>query len=222
MTANTLVLDLDGTLADTKRDLVPALNRTIATQGLDPVDMEDVGHIVGHGARAMIAKSFELRGRELNGDMDDHLYDIFLADYAANIANETVLFDGVVEALDRFSRDGWKLAVCTNKHEFHAVKLIENLGILDYFAVVTGGNTFSYKKPDPRHLIETVVQAGGSVETSVMVGDSGTDINTAKAATIPVVAVDFGYCDRPINEYSPDRLISHYNDLFDAASQLVG
>lgn len=222
MTTKTLVLDLDGTLADTKLDLISALNRTIATQGLTPIGVEYVGHFVGHGARAMIAKSFEHYGRDLHTELHDQLFELFLTEYASNIANETVLFDGVIEALERFLHDDWKVAICTNKTEQLAVMLIGELGIEDRFANITGSDTFPFRKPDPRHLTETILQAGGSVEYSIMVGDSETDIKTAKSATIPVIAVDFGYSERPVAEYFPDRLISSYNDLFDVAAELIG
>ncbi|MGI9401317.1 MAG: HAD-IA family hydrolase [Rhizobiaceae bacterium] len=221
MSAKTLVLDLDGTLADTRLDLIPALNRTIATQGLAPVEMKDVGFIIGRGAKAMIAKSYELHGHELHDELHDRLFETFLTEYANNIADETVLFDGVVESLDSFQQDGWIIAICTNKHEQLAVELIEELGIADKFVLTTGGDTYSFKKPDPRHLTETIKQAGGSVQNSIMVGDSETDIKTAKAANIPVIAVDFGYSERTVAEYFPDRQISSYHDLFEVASQLV-
>ncbi len=221
MTRKTLVLDLDGTLADTRLDLIPALNRTIATEGLSPVPMDKIGHFVGHGAKAMIAKSYEHYGQDLDISLHEQLFEIFLADYSDNIANETVLFEGVLESLDQFFSGGWKIAICTNKTEHLAVRLMEVLELADRFVTITGGDTFDFKKPDPRHLTETISLAGGIPQASVMVGDSETDIKTAKAADIPVIAVDFGYSERPVAEYSPDRLISHYNELFATASELV-
>ncbi|MEM7462043.1 MAG: HAD-IA family hydrolase [Pseudomonadota bacterium] len=221
MTRKTLVLDLDGTLADTRLDLIPALNRTIATEGLSPVPMDKIGHFVGHGAKAMIAKSYQHHGQDLDSDLHDQLFEIFLADYTDNLANETVLFEGVLESLDQFFADGWKIAICTNKTEDLAVRLMEILGLADRFVTITGGDTFAFKKPDPRHLTETIGLAGGVPQASVMVGDSETDIKTAKAASIPVIAVDFGYSERPVAEYSPDSLISSYKELFDTAFKLV-
>ena len=216
-----LVLDLDGTLADTNRDLIPVLNRVTQTVGLPPIEMRDVGHVVGHGARAMIEKAFAFHGQPLDTASLDRLFDIFLEDYSANIARNTVLFDGVCQSLDRFAGDGWRLAVCTNKQESLAVKLIAELGQLRRFSAITGGDTFAFRKPDPRHLTETVTMAGGQPERTVMVGDSVTDIRTAQGAAIPVVAVDFGYSDVPVSELGPDRIISHYDELWEAASALL-
>jgi phosphoglycolate phosphatase len=209
----TLVLDLDGTLADTNRDLIPVLNRSTAPEGVAPVGMEEVGHVVGHGARAMIARAFHLRGAELSPEVHERVFQRFLADYEENLARETVLFSGVIEALDALDADGWRFAVCTNKMQRFAVKLLGELGIESRFAAISGGDTFHFRKPDPRHLTETIAMAGGDAANSIMVGDSATDIATARAASIPVIAVDFGYSERPIAEYGPDRLISSFSEL---------
>lgn len=216
MTSPTLVLDLDGTLADTNRDLIPVLNRATKAYGLDPIGLAEVGHIVGHGAKAMIVKAFAYHNQELPDDMLEELFANFLVDYEENICVDTVLFDGVLDALSEFEQDGWKLAVCTNKMEHLAVKLLKSLEIFDRFAAVTGGDTFIMRKPDPAHIIKTIEMAGGRADAAVMVGDSITDINGAKAGNIPVVAVTFGYTDTPVEELSPDRVISHYRELKEA------
>ena len=220
-TRPTLVLDLDGTLADTNRDLVPVLNRVIGAEGLQPVAFADIGHIVGLGAKKMIERAYEFRGVPLGNAKLDQLFDAFLSDYEQNMAVNTVLYDGVEGALERFANAGWQLAICTNKQEAMARKLVAELGVADYFAAITGGNTFPVRKPDPRHLTGTVQQAGGNPARTVMVGDSITDISAARAASIPVVAVDFGYSDKPIREYSPDHVISHYDELWETVAGIA-
>ena len=217
-----IVLDLDGTLADTNRDLIPVLNRITATTGLPPIAMEDVGHVVGHGAKAMIERAYTFHGITPSRELIERLFADFLVDYEVNLAVDTVLFDGVERALQRFQDNGWRLAVCTNKFEGLARKLIEALGQSDRFAAITGGDTFDYRKPDPRHLTGTIELAGGDATRTIMVGDSITDVRTAKAADIPVIAVDFGYTDIPPTELGADRLISHYDELWDAANTLIG
>jgi len=216
-----LVLDLDGTLADTNRDLIPVLNRVTAAEGVPPIAMADVGHVVGHGARAMIERAYAHHRRPLVAGTLDRLFDAFIADYSVNLAANTVLFDGVEPSLDLFASQGWLLAVCTNKQEDLARRLLDELGLGNRFAAITGGNTFAWRKPDPRHLTETVSRAGGDPRNAVMVGDSITDIRTAQAAGIPVVAVDFGYSEVPVGQLGPDRVISHYDELFDAAGALL-
>ena len=108
---------------------------------------------------------------------------------------------------------GYIFAICTNKPEGMARSLIERLGLSDLFGAICGGDTFDFRKPDPRHLIETIERAGGDPSRALMVGDSRTDIDTAKAAGIPVVAVDFGYTDRHVREFEPSIVISHYDEL---------
>jgi phosphoglycolate phosphatase len=220
MAAPILVFDLDGTLADTMRDLIPVLNRTTAPEGLGEIPLSDVGHVVGQGARAMIEKAFAYHGRQLEPALHDRLFEEFLVDYEANIAANTVLFEGAEEALDHFAAQGWLLGVCTNKPEKLAVKLLDELGVLTRFAAVTGGDTYPYRKPDPRHLTGTIELAGADPLRAIMVGDSRTDIDTARQAGIPVVAVDFGYTDIPVQELSPDRVISHFDRLREAVESL--
>jgi phosphoglycolate phosphatase len=108
---------------------------------------------------------------------------------------------------------GCTLAVCTNKVERHAVMLLEALDAAERFAIITGRDTFAFHKPDPRHLTETIIRAGGDARRAVMVGDSRTDIDTAKAAGIPVIAVPFGYTDTPVAELDPDLVIEHFDRL---------
>jgi phosphoglycolate phosphatase len=220
MAAPILVFDLDGTLADTMRDLIPVLNRTTAPEGLGEIPLSDVGHVVGQGARAMIEKAFAYHGRQLEPALHDRLFEEFLVDYEANIAANTVLFEGAEEALDHFAAQGWLLGVCTNKPEKLAVKLLDELGVLTRFAAVTGGDTYPYRKPDPRHLTGTIELAGADPLRAIMVGDSRTDIDTARQAGIPVVAVDFGYTDIPVQELSPDRVISLFDRLREAVESL--
>lgn len=215
-----LVFDLDGTIADTAGDLVGALNAVIVPEGLRPIAPAQVRSMVGAGARALIGRAYAAQERPLDPDTLERLFKALLAHYEAHIADESTLFPGLVAALDRLEARGFAFAVCTNKVEGASRKLLAALGIADRFQAICGQDTFAIAKPDPRILTLTIAQAGGAVEDSVMVGDSGTDIATAKAAGVPVVAVDFGYTDRPVEEFAPDRVISHF-DALDAAVNAV-
>ncbi|MCG6858142.1 MAG: HAD-IA family hydrolase [Salaquimonas sp.] len=216
-----LVLDLDGTLADTSRDLLPVLNRVTAKVGLPPIGMENVGQVVGHGAKAMIARAFAFHDQQADDGLVDRLFDDFLVDYEANIAVNTVLYEGAAQALDRFAENGWRLAVCTNKLEHLARQLLDALGQSGRFAAITGGDTFDYRKPDPRHLTRTVALAGGAPGKTIMVGDSITDITTARSAQIPVIAVEFGYSDIPADELGADRVIARFAELWQVVGDLT-
>ncbi|HYA74380.1 MAG TPA: HAD-IA family hydrolase [Roseiarcus sp.] len=219
--APTLVFDLDGTLAETAGDLIGALNFVLAGEGIEPVPLAAARSLLGAGGRALIARGFKLSGRELAPARLDALFADFLVHYDAHIADESSLFPGVEACLTRCAEAGWRLAVCTNKLERSSHLLLGKLGVADRFAFVCGQDTFGVAKPDPKPLLETIRKVGGDPKRAAMVGDSRTDIETARAAGTPVVAVDFGYTDVPVAELGPDRVISHFDALFEAAQALL-
>ena len=221
LTPLTLVFDLDGTLAQTAPDLINALNHVLAGDGVADVPVEAARGLVGAGARALLERGYARAGRSLTPARLDALFGEFLAFYNAHIADESTLFPGVAACLDRCRAEGWRLAVCTNKLEHSSLLLLDKLGVRDRFAFVCGQDTFGVAKPDPRPYVETVARAGGIVERSLMVGDSITDIRTARAAGVTVVAVDFGYTDIPVTELGPDRVISHFDALDEAVRALT-
>ncbi|QGM97826.1 HAD family hydrolase [Methylocystis parvus] len=216
-----LVFDLDGTLADTARDLIATLNALLAREGLPLVAPSAARSLVGAGARALVERGFAIDGAPLAPERVDPLVRDFLDHYEAHIADETMLFPGALAALDRFASAGFRLAVCTNKPEPLARLLLEKLDAADRFAAICGRGTFPMHKPDPRTLALTIEAAGGDPRRAVMVGDSKTDVDTAKNAGTPVVAVDFGYTDIPVAELAPDRVISHFDELWAAAEAIL-
>lgn len=225
-TAPLLVLDLDGTIADTAGDLVGTLNTVLAGEGLAPITLESGRAMVGAGAKALIERGFAASGAPLTQEKLDRLFHKFLAIYEDRIAEESRLFDGLHKSLERFAEAGWKLAVCTNKIESASVKLLEALGVAHMFAAICGQDTHladgkPVSKPDARALTMTIALAGGDKASTVMVGDSRTDIQTAKNAGVPVVAVDFGYTDVHVRHLDPDVVISHFDDLWNAVAGLT-
>jgi phosphoglycolate phosphatase len=215
-----LVFDLDGTLAETAGDLVAALNVILARQGLAPMPMPESRVMVGGGARVLIERGLEANGIAASEPELDRLLAGFLAHYEAHIADETVLFPGVAEALDRFQAAGFSFAVCTNKYEHLSSLLLRKLGIAGRFKAICGRNTFAVNKPDGGALLQTIAKAGGDPGRAVMVGDSRTDIDTARDAGVPVVAVTFGYAREPIESLKPDRVIGDYGELWGAVESL--
>jgi len=216
-----VVFDLDGTLADTAHDLVLTLNVILAQEGLPALPLAEARNLIGAGARALIDRGFEAVGRELAPAHLERLYRDFLAVYADNLCVETRLYPGVTGALDRLEADGFGLAVCTNKIERHSVRLLDALGLAGRFAAICGRDTFPFVKPDSRHLTMTIGKAGGNPGRAVMVGDSRTDIATATAAGVPVVAVSFGYTDAPVHTFGPDRVIDRFDQLPEAVQDLL-
>jgi phosphoglycolate phosphatase len=208
-----IVFDLDGTLVDTAPDLLDSLNHSLAAGGAQLTDTKGFHQFVGHGGRVMIERAYAAQKRMLDTAEHDRLFALFLEHYGKNIPGQSKPYPGVPEALSRLTAAGYLLAVCTNKTEEFSKRLLQGVGIANRFAAICGADTFAFRKPDPRHLLETIRLAGGDARNAVMVGDSQTDIDTAKAAGVPVVAVDFGYTDRHVREFGPSRIISHFDEL---------
>jgi phosphoglycolate phosphatase len=214
-----VLFDLDGTLVDTAPDLAAAMNHVLALCERSPLPVDDVRHLVGHGARALIS-----RGLAATGDPAPHLveahFPTFLEYYAANIAKGSKPFDGVEAALDALALAGCKLAICTNKPTHLAEALIEALGWQGRFAAIVGASSVPKPKPDAGHVFATLQAMGGRVTDAAFVGDSATDVGAARNAGLPVVLVSFGFTDRPAHELGGDAVIDHYDDLA-AALRLV-
>jgi phosphoglycolate phosphatase len=213
MPAPTIVFDLDGTLIDTAPDLIDTLNMVFAREGWPPVPYETARNMIGGGARMMITRGIATEGIVLAPTKLEQLFADFIAHYAEHVADRSRPFPGLTEALDRLASDGYRFAVCTNKLERLSVLLLEQLQLADRFAAICGQDTFGVQKPDPEVLRRTIAAAGGRLTQAVMIGDSATDIRTARAAGIPVVAVDFGYSERPVAEFEPNCIISHFAQL---------
>jgi phosphoglycolate phosphatase len=225
MPGKIVVFDLDGTLAETAGDLIATLNVILAREGIGPVPLAEGRQMVGAGARALIQAGYQRAGKQISGAPLERLFDDFIEWYEAHIADESHLFDGVPAALDHLQAQGWILAVCTNKVQIPARHLLRALGAEDRFAAICGQDTFQINgqkicKPDPRALLMSIEQAGGDPRQALMIGDSRTDIDTAKAAGIPAIAVDFGYTDTHVSQLGPDIVISHFDALAGAAAQL--
>lgn len=213
MTAPLVVFDLDGTLIDTAPDLVSSLNHTIGTAGLEPVTYDDLTYLVGHGGQVMIQRAFALRGQDLRQDDLPAMLKIFVDHYAQGMPGESRPYPGLISALDRLETAGFRLAVCTNKLEGLARRLIEGLGLTSRFAAITGGDTFAVRKPEAAHLLETVRLAGGAPARTVMIGDSLNDVLVARNAGVPSIGVPFGYSDVAIASLEPDHVIGSFDEL---------
>lgn len=221
MQAPTIVFDLDGTLVDTAPDLIETLNVVFAREGMPPVDYATARNLIGGGAKAMLVRGIESEGRVVEPAKLQTMFDDFIAYYTAHVADRSRPFPGLIDALDTLAGRGCRFAVCTNKLEGLSRLLLEKLELTSRFEAICGQDTFGIQKPDPEVLRRTIAAAGGSMQRAVMIGDSATDIHTARAAGIPVIAVDFGYSETPVVEFEPDRLISHFAELPEAVAALI-
>ncbi|WP_062202832.1 HAD-IA family hydrolase [Aureimonas sp. AU12] len=208
-----VVFDLDGTLVDTAPDLAASLNHCCDTADLPVSTLNAVRVDAGRGAQAMLRAAYARAGRELSAVELADQTERFLGYYRANIAVHSQLYPGALEALDRLARSGARLAVCTNKTEALAVRLLDALQLSDRFAAICGADTFSGRKPDPVHLLGTIARAGSDLRSTVMIGDSATDMDAARRVGIPAVLVTFGYDTGPSVRQIADAAIERYDDL---------
>jgi len=211
------IFDLDGTLADTAGDLLGAANAVLALRGLPLLDPLVDRAVAGRGGRAMIRASLARAGLDPDAPdgaaLTDALYPDLLAAYEARIAEETVLFDGVEACLDALAIAGWRVGVCTNKPEKLALILLDRLGVLGRFGAVLGADSLAVRKPDPEHFRETARRIGADPARSVMLGDTRTDLDTARAAGVPVILTGFGFAAEPVESLMADAVAGHYREI---------
>lgn len=209
--------DLDGTLLDTSGDLGAALNHALATVGREPVAHDAVKNLIGGGSGLMLRRALALTGGEEGIDFEA-LRQVLLARYEAEIATHTALYPGGAAMLDALEAQGVRIALVTNKPQNLAVKLLGELGLLDRFACVIGGQAGLPLKPEPDVLHAMVERCGGGA--AAYVGDTTFDTRAAAAAGLPCVAVSFGFNDLPPHELGADAVIDHFDHLLPALALL--
>lgn len=214
MAARALVFDLDGTLVDTAPDLMHATNHVLTSLGRRPITMDEVRAFVGHGARALIARGCEATGEPVAPRALEALYQKFLLYYSANIAVASVPFPGLVALLEQCRAGDIAMGVCTNKLEGLSLQLLDALELTPYLTAIVGSDTLGVSKPDPAPYFETLRRLGAEDAPSIMIGDSETDIKTARAAGVPVITVSFGYTAKPVHLYSPDHVVDRFADMW--------
>ena len=215
-----VIFDLDGTLVDTAPDLMGATNFVLGGLGRRALAMDEVRAFVGHGARALLTRGLAATGGLPEGYDVEPDYRRFVAYYSATIAGASAPFPGIVRLLDRLKDEGFGLGVCTNKLEGLSVQLLEALDLAKYFGSVVGPDTLGIAKPDPKPFYEAVNRLDLDSPRALMVGDSETDILTARNAGVPVIGVPFGYTPRPVEDFGPDRMIAHFDEAYDAIQEL--
>ena len=205
----TILFDLDGTLIDTAPDLILAHNHVMKKFGYPTKTINELKNAVGKGAKAMMAKA-NGEWKWFDEKIQNEMTNEFLSFYGKNILHESTLINGVKEFLIWCKKENISMAVCTNKTEHLAVDLLKKIGIYDFFEYVAGYNTFEYCKPDPRHLTTTIEILNGDKNKSLMIGDSETDANAAKAAEIPMILLEDGYTEKNKEEIYHNHLIKDF------------
>ena len=213
-----LIFDLDGTLVDTAPDLLGATNAVLAAAGRPAMDTTSLRHMVGFGAKSLIAQAMTATGAAATDGEMDHLMEVFIAHYRDHIADFSRPFPGVEETLRRLKADGARLGILTNKPAELTGPLLEKLGLAEYFTAVYGAGRKSYTKPDPRIFHDVVMDCGGG--PAVMIGDSITDLSTARAAGAPCILMSYGYTPVPAHELGGDLVLDSFAELPDALKKL--
>lgn len=217
----TIVFDLDGTFADTAPDLYGTVCWLLQREGRSRVSYERMMHLIGDGAAPMIRGSFGDTGGVPEGEEFQRLLDLFLKYYAVHLADNSHPFPGAVDAVRRFKAQGARVAICTNKRIDFTERMLALWGLGDLFDAVKGADSFAFRKPDGRHLIETIRAAGGDPAHAVMIGDTPTDVGAARNANVPVIAVTFGYGATPAHDLGADCLIDSFAQLDRAVASLL-
>jgi phosphoglycolate phosphatase len=215
------VFDLDGTLVDTAADLLDALNWLLSGCGRRPVTPAEVGSLVGQGARAMLAEAMRRTGEPLPQDKLDGLFVEYIARYREHVADKSLPYAGVEATLRTLSANGARLGVLTNKPQELAEPLLAKLDLAQYFRTIHGAGRFSYTKPDARVFHHVLDELGGVGSGAAMIGDSATDVATARAAGVPVVLLSYGYTTAPARTLGADIVIDDFTDLPGVLERLV-
>ena len=211
----TILFDLDGTLVDTAPDLMHAHNHVMKLFGYPTKSTDEIRNLVGQGAGAMLGRSIWGQAKKEFGKVQDEkikkeMIKEFVNFYGKNIVNESTLIKGVKEFLIWAKNENISMAVCTNKQEHLSIDLLKKIGIYDFFEYVAGHNTFDYCKPDPRHLTSVIEILDGEINKSLMIGDSETDANAAKAAEIPIILLEDGYTEKNTAEIYHNHLVKDF------------
>ena len=207
-----IVFDLDGTLINSAPDLCYALNQTLSEINIPEITLQEVMGYLGDGALELIKRGITKYSNIKNFDTE-LLRLRFLEIYDNCLLNKTDFYPNVLQSLKDLKKMDFTLAICSNKPELLAKRIIDGLDGSSFFDRITGGDTYEYRKPDPRHLINTILETGKKVEAAIMIGDSDNDINCAKKANIPSIAVNFGYSKVPVESLKPDLVMSDYINL---------
>jgi phosphoglycolate phosphatase len=213
---NLLIFDLDGTLIDSKIDLVHSVNAARGLMKLPPISEELVSSYVGNGAPVLMRRAL---GPEASEADVQRALEYFLGYYREHMLDNTRLYAGVKEALDRLRDAGSHMAVLTNKPVRFSRALVDGLGLGQHFFQVYGGNSFEQKKPHPVGIETLLAECGAARDQTVMVGDSAVDVQTARNANVMACGVTWGFQPETFAAYPPDFLVDRPEEL---AERVIG
>jgi phosphoglycolate phosphatase len=207
-----VIFDLDGTLIDSRKDLVNAVNATRAHMGMPPLADDTVASYIGNGAPVLIRRAL---GQEATEEQVKEALEYFIEYYRDHALDYTKLYDGVQPSLARLAAAGIHMAVLTNKPVRISRMIVEGLGVATSFGQVYGGNSFDFKKPNPIGIQKLMEEFGAARNRTLMVGDSSVDILTARNAQVKSCGVTYGFQPETLTEPRPDLLVDRMEQLAD-------
>lgn len=219
MTLKTIIFDLDGTLVDSDPDLANALNKLLADYDIPALSHAQVRNMVGNGAWKLVERGFRASDTPLPDELDK-LVQRFIVYYNTALDVETTLYPNVIETLSQLKAQGYKMGLCTNKPIGSTKKVLDAYKLTQFMDVVVGGDSFSFKKPDGRHITQLIDQMDCPLASAVMVGDSQNDVYAARDAGIPVIFLTHGYSRVSAKELAADATLDNFTEIFDALNKL--
>ncbi len=205
-----LIFDLDGTLIDSKRDLIHSVNAMLGEMGRARLDEETISGYIGHGAPLLVSRALGSTAKE---EELRRALQFFLAYYEEHKMDTTCAYPGIPDALAELSRKKAPMAVLTNKPVKISVRILESLGLASYFRVIYGGNSFETKKPDPLGAKKILTEFGAQPHETMLVGDSEVDVQTARNAGAIAAAVNYGFGVHDRKQYPADIYLDKLSDL---------
>jgi phosphoglycolate phosphatase len=219
-TRRDLLFDLDGTLIDSAPDIAHALNHLLGELGLRHLDIAAVRGLVGDGAPEMMRKALVMAGSNVEPAEIPPLFERYRAYYLEHATRTTRPYPGVAETLAALRAGGHRMVVCTNKIQKPTLKILNDLGLAQFFDGVMGGDVTPARKPDPRHLLAALALIDGKASEAVMIGDGINDALAAKAAGMPLLIVDSGYGDIAAKDMGADLLLESFSEIPEALRRL--
>ena len=208
-----LIFDLDGTLINSLPDVCASINRVLFDMGCRELTLNETKNMVGWGGRVLVEKALATTGNIVTEDDINLSLEKFIDIYSRHPNDHSSVFPGVLSMLEKFKSAKIPMGICTNKPTLTTPLVLKSMGLDCFFDVVSCGDSVPYKKPDGRHVTMVVEQMGATNQTSVMIGDSESDITAAIEAGVRSVAVTFGYAHMPCDELGADATIDHFDDL---------
>lgn len=207
-----IIFDLDGTLVDSAKDIMIANNKTLEKFGYKPISFKNVKHIIGQGIRVNIIRSLKMQNVKINKKKENEMYNFFFSFYKKNLYVESKIYSGLNSFLKNLKKQGYKLAVCSNKLEVLTKIVLKKTKLLKYFDFVAGGDTFAHRKPHPSVLNNVIKNFKINKNNVLFIGDSEHDYHSALNSNIKFCLKTKGFTNKPISFFKKSYKLKSYTN----------